>query len=200
MRKLSEVSEQATRRTLLGCWVSLPARIESYDHQTQRASVKPLLRRQDGESRPVITGVPVMFPRSADASITFPIKPGDGVLLIFSDRSLDLWLARGGEVTPDDPRAHSYNDAIAIPGLYPFTEQSPAENNDDLLVRRGAIRLRLKADGTVEIVSGGVTIASDLTVQGTVTASGDVVGGGISLQNHTHGGVQGGGSNTGPAQ
>lgn len=200
MRRLSEVSQAAIDKALLSTWVAMPARVESYDYRTQKASVTPLLRRQDGEARPVITGVPVVFPRSADASLTFPIRSGDGVLLVFTDRSLDLWLGRGGEVTPDDPRAHSYSDAVAIPGLYPFAVQSPAENNDDLMVRRGATRLRMKADGTVEIVSAGVTIASNLTVQGQITATGDVVGGGISLQGHTHGGVESGGSNTGPAQ
>jgi len=50
----------------------------------------------------------------------------------------------------------------------------------------------------VNIKSPGATnITGNLNVTGTITASVDVVGGGKSLKNHTHGGVQTGGGNTG---
>lgn len=54
----------------------------------------------------------------------------------------------------------------------------------------------LVSDGGIDIV-GAVAIDGDVTVSGTLTAATDVVGGGKSLKSHTHGGVQGGGSQTG---
>jgi hypothetical protein len=35
---------------------------------------------------PMISGVPVIFPRSGGASITMPVKVGDGCLIVFLDR------------------------------------------------------------------------------------------------------------------
>ncbi|EZQ18955.1 baseplate assembly protein [Halopseudomonas bauzanensis] len=47
---------------------------------------------------------------------------------------------------------------------------------------------------------GGVQIAGDVNITGTVTVSDDVIAGGISLVNHAHSGVESGGSNTGGPQ
>ena len=61
----------------------------------------------------------------------------------------------------------------------------------------------LTADGGVTIngdttINGNVEINGDVQVNGKLTATDDVVGGGISLKTHTHSGVQSGGSMTGP--
>lgn len=47
---------------------------------------------------------------------------------------------------------------------------------------------------------GGVAITGDVDITGNVTVSKDVIASGISLVNHTHGGVQGGNSSTGKPQ
>jgi len=67
--------------------------------------------------------------------------------------------------------------------------------------------------GTVEIVAaGGITLTGPLTVNGdtiingnagisqTLTAGSDVIGAGVSLKDHIHGGVKGGPDSTGPPQ
>lgn len=68
-----------------------------------------------------------------------------------------------------------------------------------------ALTITLPGGGTLAIVAdGGVTIEGDVditgnvTVSDTLTATTDVVGGGKSLKNHTHTGVQGGSGNSGP--
>lgn len=59
-----------------------------------------------------------------------------------------------------------------------------------------AQHITLLADGTILIrATAGVTIDAP-----TVEVTGDVVAGGISLRNHTHGGVESGGSSTGAPQ
>lgn len=50
---------------------------------------------------------------------------------------------------------------------------------------------------TIDASDGGVAITGDLSVDGEITATGDVIADTISLQNHTHGGVEAGGSSTG---
>lgn len=98
-----------------------PGRIETFDAATGLASVKPLVRDvgADGVTRsvPVVCNVPVQFPGAGSFRVTFPVKPGDPCFLIFSDRSLDVWIAQGGEVDPVDPRRHALSDAVAILGV-----------------------------------------------------------------------------------
>lgn len=70
-----------------------------------------------------------------------------------------------------------------------------------------ALEIVLPGGATANIVApGGVTIQADvriqgdLTVEGSVAADDDVTAGDISLQNHTHSGVQPGSGNTGGPQ
>lgn len=60
----------------------------------------------------------------------------------------------------------------------------------------GGGKLIIAAPGGVTI-TGDVGITGDVTVSKTLTAQTDVLGGGKSLKNHTHPGVQSGGSSTG---
>ncbi len=60
--------------------------------------------------------------------------------------------------------------------------------------------VELDADTTITVNSPTTNWTGDINVTGTVTATTDVVGGGISLNSHTHSGVQSGGSSTGGPQ
>ena len=105
--------------------VSMPGRIESFDAATQLARVTPLLKEEyendEGaaviEALPVINNVPVFIPGGGTFVDTFPIVAGDECLLIFSDRSLDVWKERGGVVDPVSADRHTLTDAIALVGV-----------------------------------------------------------------------------------
>lgn len=67
---------------------------------------------------PMLTDVPVLFPRGSKAIILLPIAVGDTVLLCFNDRDMDTWWSSGAVASPpNSSRMHSLSDAIAIPGL-----------------------------------------------------------------------------------
>jgi hypothetical protein len=125
---LAGVINIATERLADRLCVAVPARVESYDPTTQRINAQPLIKRryedEEGdlvvERMPVVTNVPVEFPGAGPWGMTFPIAVGDTVLLVFADRSLDVWLSEGGEVDPLDTRKHHMSDAVAIPGLRSF--------------------------------------------------------------------------------
>lgn len=114
-------------------YVSMIARIESFDASTGRATCKPLVKRpyydEDGnrqvESIPPIPGVPVLSIGAGGFRATFPVhaSPDDGdlCLLVCSDFSLDKWLTGAGqEVDPQIDHVHSLVDAVAIPGIKSF--------------------------------------------------------------------------------
>ena len=161
-RNLSEPLRAAVESVMSELHVCLPGRIERYDHIEQRAEVKPLLRRhyRDGDESdmPVIADVPVIWPRAGGASLTMPVKQGDGVLLVFADRSIDRWLVQGGEVTPDDRRKHDLSDCVAIPGLVPFAgfgDVEAPENNDDTVLRYAGTTVTLEGGGDCRVSTGG---------------------------------------------
>ena len=151
--------------------VSIPARVERYDETKLLCDVKPLVRDPlpDGTtaSVPVICNVPVAFQGGGGFRVTFPVKAGDTVLLVFGERSLDRWLNDGGEVDPVDPRRHDLSDAVAIPGLRPFagTNAATSAHATDAVLEReggGAIHITDAAAGSLEGAALGHTLAGFL--------------------------------------
>jgi hypothetical protein len=105
--------------------VSLPGEIVKFDPAKQLVHVRPLLREAHEdeagvevvEELPVIPNVPVQMYGAGDLVLTFPVEPGDPCLLVFTDRSLDLWKERGTSVDPVDLRRHNLTDAVAFVGV-----------------------------------------------------------------------------------
>ena len=207
--------------------ICMPAKIISYDFTTRKASVQPSLNQKFSDDEilvlPIIHNVPVMQPSSGGASINFPVKPGDNVLLIFSERSLEQWLQDGKQSTPDDSRQNNLTDAVAHIGLNPFNVISSAENNDDLLIAYDGSKIRFKPSGVVEaeaseidLIASNVNItspdvnitAANVTVTGKLTAenleaiseikSATASIGSKDFATHVHSGVATGGGITGP--
>ena len=196
--------------------ICLPAKIVEYDYTQQRAKVQPSLNQKynDGEviELPIVHNVPVMHPSSGGASITFPVNVGDNILLVFSQASLEEWLEDGKQSTPDDPRQNDLTDAIAIIGLNPFNQISPATNNTDLLIKLNDAEVIFKPTGNIHIngtasnitidninITGAVNIKGDLTVSGNITSATATIGI-IDFATHIHGGVMAGGGVTTPPQ
>lgn len=82
----------------------------------------------------------------------------------------------------------------------------PLQQGEVALYTDEGDRIVLKRGGTVEVVASTkvrlttplVECTGNVTVAGTLTAAVDVVGGGVSLKTHVHGGVDVGSSNTEP--
>lgn len=117
------------------------------DNQSQKVDVIPsvnnLLKDGTGEPGMQILGVPIIFPGSQSTLISFPINPGDTVWVMFSQRSMDNFKIGSGEpTTANDYRKFSDQDAVAIPGLFPFGKslnrpqirKYPHDSNRDLCI------------------------------------------------------------------
>lgn len=152
---LPEILETSIQRSLSEIHTCIPGKIQSYDHKTQKATVLPLIKKKyrDGvvESMPPIVSVPVVFPRTIEASLTMPVKGGDGVIILFSERSMERFLSLGDEQEPGDARKFDLTDGIAIPGLFPFSTPSLSENNDDVLLIYKDTKMRMTKDGNFEL-------------------------------------------------
>ena len=141
-----------------GMCTALPGIIESYDPE-KGAVVRPavVLQYPDGTTVdvPQLSGVPVVWPSCKNGSVTFPLERGDGVLLVFAQRSLDEYLTTGNEMAPADDRMFDINDAVAIPGLYPFSGTPTPANNTDFQISFKDQVIKIKPDGTIEIGGTG---------------------------------------------
>lgn len=192
--------------------VAIPAIIINYSAENMRATVKPSIpkRLSNGETlqAPQIVNVPICFPVAdgGKAMITLPLKPNDGVLLVFSHRSIENWLS-GSSDSPDDSRMFDLSDAFAIPSA---NAKSPSADPENLCVMYGEGTIKIAPSGGVTInapstriiapqntIEGNLEVAGNIDCDGNVTAKGEVSGKGKKLSTHKHTGVQGGSNTTG---
>lgn len=166
---MTDAIRQSILYQLNNVHTALPASIVEYDFTTQKATVQALLNKvwTDGTDTPIpiLQNVPVIFPRAGGASLTFPVVSGDTCLLLFIERSIDQWLISGGQVSPQDPRKFDLSDAVAIMGLSPFSQESLATNNSDVLLTYKDSSIRIQADGEVDIKTSSKVAIGTLSTE-----------------------------------
>lgn len=145
---------------------------------------------EDGETlqRAPILNVPVVFPISSTGGLQFELNPGDPILLIFSQRGLDVWKkGKGMPEAPIDGRMFDPRDCFAIPSPFPIasTPAMPSKHtnshskNDVVLVHNigkpNEVEIRLKKNGDVYIkTTGEIKVdASTAVVNATTTINGN---------------------------
>lgn len=169
MTTMTDAMRQAVLFQLYDVHTALPGTIISYDSTLQKATIQPSLKKSylDGTTQemPILNNVPVIFPRAGGASLTFPVVQGDTCLLLFIERSTDLWKSVGGVVAPDDPRKFDLSDAVAIMGLMPFSENSLSENNEDVLLTYKNSNIRIKSSGEIQIETAGKIAIGNQTTE-----------------------------------
>lgn len=151
---------------------------------------------------PILNDLPVVFPRGGGVTLTFPIKEGDECLIVFSSRSIDFWWQNGGVQERADGRVLDLSDAFVIPGPQSQAQKISGISTSAAQLRTddGSAFIEVAAGGAITITSPQITINGPVQVNGSITSTGDQTANGISQINHTHGGVQSGGSNTGKPQ
>lgn len=129
-------------------------------------SVSRVLRTGETEALPPIGGVPVIFPASLTSQFSFPINIGDTVLLVFCQSDIENFkLGDGRPLSAKTQRKQSIQDAVAIPGLFPFNKARnnpvlrnlPHNTHDAVLVHNigtpGECEVRLAESGNIKLTS-----------------------------------------------
>lgn len=120
---MQDILTAAFQSQMNNVYTSIPCVVVSFSGSS-RVNIQPALNQKmkDGgvKERPVIQSVPVSFPVSKTAGFTFPIKPGDTGIAVFSMRSLEAWKSSDGyPSTPPNYAKMDKNDAMFIPGIQP---------------------------------------------------------------------------------
>lgn len=188
--------------TLMDMEKVLPGVVQSYDRVNNRAVVKPAITGiaslgQKIPKNPLIN-IPVLTLQGGGIYMSFPLKQGDKGWLVACDRDISIFKQCLAESAPNSYRKHCFNDAFFIPDK--INSISLAEEDDGAFVisaENGSAKFALK-DGEIKI-TGKTTIIGDTEISGKLTVSDEVIGNGIALSTHVHGGVQSGsGSSGGP--
>jgi hypothetical protein len=212
MSNFTSVVESMIETRLGELHTCLPGKVVKVDVAKAQCDVQPLLKRTyangDIVSMPVITNVPIAFYRAGKAFISLPVHVGDYVELRFAERSLDVWLEKGGEVDPADFRKFDLSDAIAYPGLYPNSDPPAGADPESIIIKNDQSVVTIKPSGEVEIKGdNAIKLLSNLI---TLSGDGDAIALAskvlTELQNihtwattHTHGGVTSGSATSGPS-
>ncbi|WP_278941235.1 Gp138 family membrane-puncturing spike protein [Anaerotruncus colihominis] len=179
MQEFVQQVNKTIKDSMNGMHTAFPGTIASFDPATGLATVLPSMKfkKPDGTTveYPQITGVPVVFPQSMgqQATIAFPIKAGDGCLVIVAEQSIDLWMY--GQETNTD-LAFDLTNSICIPGM--FAKENAAMEDacagNAVIVDVGGTRIAVKA-GSVQVDAGSITLNGNVTVKGNLTTQGGVV-------------------------
>ena len=207
MSALGHMVEETIRTALRAARVSLPARIVTYDTDTQRAEVEIQLEvplnRLDGrdevirgkhtyEPLPNLHGVPVGHPRGGGFFVHFPMVAGDFVWLMFSDQSMDEFLRTGTVSKPVDIRSHDLFP-YALPASDPSEDNQLADGlpSDELVIgREGGATIVINQDDEVlmgtspELLALAAQVDTNFTTLLNLLKTWTVVGsdGGAALQ------------------
>lgn len=158
----AEVINNSIDAKLLEIFTALPAKVVRVDVKKGMCDAQPVLKRKYADGTvvelPVIVNIPIASYRAGQAYITLPLKVGDFVMLHFSQRSLDIWLSKGGTVDPLDPRHHHISDAVAYLGVYPFTDAPTDASPDNIVIKNASSKITIKPD-QIELYGNGDAIA-----------------------------------------
>ncbi|MCX5616993.1 baseplate assembly protein [Bombella sp. TMW 2.2559] len=155
---------------------------------TGTVDVQPMVHQQDalGRAYPrqMIHNVPYLRIQGGTSALIIDPKPGDIGFIIISGRDHTHAVTTREPAPPASFRQFSMEDCVYVGGFL--------NNGPDQFIQATDSGWRIVTPGTVSIEAGKVTANCD------IETSGDVKAGGISLKQHTHGGVQSGGSRTSP--
>jgi len=203
-------------------WTALPGIIQTYDALKMTCTVQPAIQAvlfdangiPKNTTLPLLVDCPIQFPSGGNCTITFPINPGDECLIVFSSRCIDAWWQSSGVQPQAELRLHDLSDGFVILGYRSVPRvltnisltaiQIRSDAGDTFIELNPTTKaVTMTVPGNVNItaptttITGDVHITGDVQVDKTLTATTDVIGGGIHLKTHKHGGVTTGSGQTG---
>jgi hypothetical protein len=155
--------------------------------------VQIMVHQQDGAGRTVphgiIYGIPYFRLQGGTRAVICDPAVGDIGALIVCGRDISGVKANRAASAPGSFRQHDYADALYIGG---FLNAAPVE-----YIGWVGGDVHVKTAGKFVVDAAECDINCNVNVAGSVTATGDVKAGSISLEGHKHSGVQVGSGNTG---
>ena len=180
----------------------------------------------EGMSQSALFSLPYLRIQGGENAVIVDPKPGDVGLAVYAMRDTEqMKQGDGAECNPGSARCYSKGDGFYLGGFLNKTPKRYIWIEDDGITmddgEGGKLELKggkltISAPNGIETTSsvethntpaltmgsGGATATmnANMTVNGTITSTGDQTAGGISQMSHVHTGVESGGSTTGGPQ
>jgi len=161
---LSIVIRTALDAQQAGIWTAMPAIVDAVDFDKQAITAQIAIECvwEDAKGKrtyapyPPLVDVPIVWPRAGGFALTFPIKKGDEVLIVFASRCIDSWWQNGGVQVPAEIRFHDLSDGFAIPGptSQPKKLNNVSAQNVQLRTDDGGTYLEITPSGDLNIKAG----------------------------------------------
>ena len=159
---LRDVLQGLRREIFSSLKCAVPGIIQNFNSSRQTAEIKIALQATVGtavQNYPLLVDCPCVILGGGGGVLTFPIQQGDTCLVLFCDRSIDNWFSTGNVAPPDQQRAHSLADGIALVGIHSLANSVGSYSTDGAEFRLGGGKVRITATGEVILTSaGGATI------------------------------------------
>lgn len=159
---------------------------------TGTVDVQPMVHQQDSDGNTTahgtIYGVPYLRVQGGTCALIIDPVAGDIGYIIISGRDQTNAVANRTPSAPGSFRRHSMADCVYVGA---FLGDDPEH-----YVKVTTAGVSIVTTGTATVQASSMEIKCDLKVDGTITATGDVKAGDISVEQHIHGGVQSGSSTT----
>lgn len=179
-------------------------------------SVKPLVHQIDGEGSPIehgiVYGIPCVRTQGGTNGVVCDPEVGDVGYMVISDRDISAVKSTVAAANPGSRRRHSMADGVYIASMLntPDLTQSVQftstgvkvfdKNGNTIVTDSDGVTITPATAVTIEgnlVVNGSLTANGDASVDGSITTTGDVTANDISLDTHTHSGVESGSGTTG---
>ena len=180
----------------------------------------------EGMAQSALFSLPYLRIQGGENAVIVDPKPGDVGLAVYAMRDTEqMKQGDGAECNPGSARCYSKGDGFYLGGFLNKTPKRYIWIEDDGITmddgEGGKLELKggkltISAPNGIETTSsvethntpaltmgsGGATATmnANMTVNGTITSTGDQTAGGISQMSHVHTGVESGGSTTGGPQ
>lgn len=171
-------SEQALRLALddreSSIWTAMPGIVQSVDLDAMTCEVQLAVQGTIQDSAgaaqavnyPILGDVPIVFPSAGGFSITFPIKVGDEVLVVFGSRCIDSWWQSGGYSNrPMEARMHDLADGFCIPGPRSQPNVLSSISSSDFQIRNedGTVFFSLTSAGKFKMTNSDTNLKNVIT-------------------------------------
>lgn len=201
MQEFVQQMENTIREATYDMHTALPGTISEFDPASGMATVKPegSVAMKNGKrlKYPSIVRVPVVFPQAGgqDTVIAYPVKPGDGCLVIICENDLKPWMSHGKETESD--MKFDLTNAVCIPGLFSEGNSALQKAADEkaVIIKNKEMEMMLKEDkmqieygqnrilmedSKVSLACGGKSLkvtGSRIEIEGDLFVSGSIEGG-----------------------
>lgn len=196
--ELIDLFEQAKRDVLVNINCVQIGKIEAFDADNQTATIQIQSKQIESineqgvktlRAYPLLLECPVLVLSGGDSRITFPIKQGDGCIVLFNDREIDNWYTNGGEEAPQTLRVHDLSDGLALVGLNNLQTRIQDYSTTSTDWRYNAIS-KITQNAITTIISntnvninGIITLDGDTSVIGSLSAGNGASGTFTSQEN-----------------